>query len=113
MTTKLVYAASLFQCSLYISYIGCFALHSSCPTPFVQLVALLYSDKKTGEVASIHRRDPFNLYLPSSKSLPASKNGSPLSGSNRHQETWECELETSLGMSNLKPHQCHHTACTS
>ena len=84
MTIRLVYAASLFQCSLYISYIGCFALHRSCPTPFVQVVALLYPDIKTGEVASTHCHDPFNLYPPSSESLPASKNGSPLSGSNRH-----------------------------
>jgi hypothetical protein len=37
---------------LTTSSIGCFALRSSCPTPFVQLVALLYSDKKPGEVAT-------------------------------------------------------------
>ncbi|KAJ7476149.1 armadillo-type protein [Mycena latifolia] len=44
----------LLRCfkALSTSSIGCFALRSSCPTPFVQLVALLYSDKKPGEVAT-------------------------------------------------------------
>ncbi|KZV59875.1 hypothetical protein PENSPDRAFT_644700 [Peniophora sp. CONT] len=38
--------------ALSTSSIGCFALRSSCPTPFVQLLTLLYSDKKPGEVAT-------------------------------------------------------------
>lgn len=44
----------LLRCfkALSTSEIGCFALRSSCPTPFVQLVSLLYSDKKPGEVAT-------------------------------------------------------------
>jgi hypothetical protein len=44
----------LLRClkALTTSSIGCFALRSSCPTPFVQLVSLLYSDKKPGDVAS-------------------------------------------------------------
>ncbi|GLB40330.1 putative diaphanous GTPase-binding domain containing protein [Lyophyllum shimeji] len=44
----------LLRClkALSTSSIGCFALRSSCPTPFAQLVALLYSDKKPGDVAS-------------------------------------------------------------
>ncbi|KAJ7227425.1 armadillo-type protein [Mycena pura] len=44
----------LLRCfkALSTSSIGCFALRSSCPTPFVQLVSLLYSDKKPGEVAT-------------------------------------------------------------
>jgi hypothetical protein len=44
----------LLRClkALSTSSIGCFALRSSCPTPFVQLVALLYSDKKPGDVAT-------------------------------------------------------------
>ncbi|KAF7965950.1 hypothetical protein HWV62_40752 [Athelia sp. TMB] len=43
----------LLRCmkALSTSEIGCFALRSSCPTPFVQLVSLLYSDKKPGDVA--------------------------------------------------------------
>ncbi|KAF7374602.1 Drf-GBD domain-containing protein [Mycena sanguinolenta] len=44
----------LLRCfkALSTSSIGCFALRSSCPTPFVQLVALLFSDKKPGDVAT-------------------------------------------------------------
>lgn len=38
--------------ALSTSSIGCFALRSSCPTPFTQLTALLYSDKKPGDLAS-------------------------------------------------------------
>ncbi|KAG8859288.1 hypothetical protein FRB96_004503 [Tulasnella sp. 330] len=44
----------LLRCfkALSTSSIGCFALRSSCPTPFTQLTALLYSDKKPGDLAS-------------------------------------------------------------
>ncbi|KIL67542.1 hypothetical protein M378DRAFT_159355 [Amanita muscaria Koide BX008] len=44
----------LLRClkALSTSSIGCFALRSSCPTPFVQLVSLLYSDKKPGDVTT-------------------------------------------------------------
>jgi hypothetical protein len=44
----------LLRCfkALSTSEIGCFALRSQCPRPFVQLVSLLYSDKKPGEVAT-------------------------------------------------------------
>ncbi|QRV90145.1 GTPase-binding protein rid1 [Ceratobasidium sp. AG-Ba] len=38
--------------ALSTSSIGCFALRSSVPTPFVQLVSLLYSDKKPGDICS-------------------------------------------------------------
>ncbi|KAG8752387.1 hypothetical protein FRC11_008402 [Ceratobasidium sp. 423] len=38
--------------ALSTSSIGCFALRSSAPTPFVQLVSLLYSDKKPGDICS-------------------------------------------------------------
>ncbi|CAE6465493.1 hypothetical protein ACGC1H_002546 [Rhizoctonia solani] len=38
--------------ALSTSSIGCFALRSSAPTPFVQLVSLLYSDKKPGDIGS-------------------------------------------------------------
>ncbi|KAJ7762045.1 armadillo-type protein [Mycena maculata] len=63
----------LLRCfkALSTSSIGCFALRSSCPTPFVQLVALLYSDKKPGEVATRQLivdllLTLFDLYPPSS-----------------------------------------------
>lgn len=44
----------LLRCfkALSTSSIGCFALRSSCPTPFTQLTALLYSDKRPGDLAS-------------------------------------------------------------
>lgn len=44
----------LLRCfkALSTSTIGCFALRSSCPTPFVQLVSLLYSDKKPGDLCT-------------------------------------------------------------
>ncbi|CAE7176245.1 unnamed protein product [Rhizoctonia solani] len=38
--------------ALSTSSIGCFALRSSAPTPFVQLISLLYSDKKPGDICS-------------------------------------------------------------
>lgn len=87
----------LLRCfkALSTSSIGCFALRSSCPTPFIQLVSLLYSDKKPGEVATRQLIVDlllllFELYPPSS--LP--------SGSSRRQrEAWESE--SSLPTSNL------------
>lgn len=44
----------LLRCikALSTSAVGCTALRSCCPTPFTQLVSLLYSDKKPGDVAS-------------------------------------------------------------
>jgi hypothetical protein len=44
----------LLKCfkALSTSSIGCFALRSSAPRPFVQLVSLMYSDKKPGDVGS-------------------------------------------------------------
>ncbi|KAF9509681.1 hypothetical protein BS47DRAFT_1411651 [Hydnum rufescens UP504] len=44
----------LLRCfkALSTSSIGCFALRTSCPTPFNELVALLYSDKKPGDLCS-------------------------------------------------------------
>ncbi|KAJ6532087.1 armadillo-type protein [Mycena capillaripes] len=79
----------LLRCfkALSTSSIGCFALRSSCPTPFVQLVALLYSDKKPGDVATRQLIVDlliilFELY-PSS-SLPSLGNRSYL-----RREAWE------------------------
>ncbi|CAG7849173.1 SubName: Full=Uncharacterized protein {ECO:0000313/EMBL:CCA68783.1} [Serendipita indica DSM 11827] len=44
----------LLRCfkALSTSSIGCFALRSSAPRPFVQLISLLYSDKKPGDACS-------------------------------------------------------------
>ncbi|KAJ2918485.1 hypothetical protein MD484_g1959, partial [Candolleomyces efflorescens] len=96
----------LLRCfkALSTSSIGCFALRSSCPTPYVQLVSLLYSDKKPGDVATRQLIVDlllilFELYPPSS--LPStSKHGSLLSGRTRqHREAWESQ--TSLATSNV------------
>ena len=42
----------LLRCfkALSPSSFGCFALHSKCPPPFVQLASLMYSDKKLGDM---------------------------------------------------------------
>ncbi|KAJ4477395.1 armadillo-type protein [Lentinula aciculospora] len=78
----------LLRCfkALSTSSIGCVALRSSSPTPWCQLVTLLYSDKKPGEVATrqlivelLHVL--FDLY-PSS-SLPSS------GGKSSHREIWD------------------------
>ena len=44
----------LLRCfkALSTSAIGCAALRSACPTPFGQLIRLLYSDKKPGDVST-------------------------------------------------------------
>lgn len=53
----------LLRCfkALSTSSIGCFALRSSCPRPFVQLASLMYSDKRPGDVAT--RRLIVELFL--------------------------------------------------
>ncbi|KAA1467753.1 hypothetical protein DENSPDRAFT_847772 [Dentipellis sp. KUC8613] len=69
----------LLRClkALETSSIGCFALRSSCPTPFQQLVTLLFSDKKPGDVATRQLIVDLILILfelyPSSSSLPPSR----------------------------------------
>lgn len=55
--------------ALSTSEIGCFALRSQYPRPFVQLISLLYSDKKPGDVASRQQiteliATSFDLYPP-------------------------------------------------
>jgi len=96
----------LLRCfkALSTSSIGCFALRSSCPTPFVQLVSLLYSDKKPGEIATRQLIVElllllFDLYPPSSLPATSNKPGSLLSGQSRQREAWESE--STLVASNL------------
>lgn len=88
----------LLRCfkALSTSSIGCVALRSSSPTPWGQLVTLLYSDKKPGEVATrqlivelLHIL--FDLY-PSS-SLPSS-------GRSPHREIWDSD-SAPLGSGNV------------
>lgn len=71
----------LLRCvkAMSTSSVGCVALRSCCPTPFAQLVTLLYSDKRPGEVGTKQLIIElillmFDLYplssLPSSGSIP-------------------------------------------
>jgi hypothetical protein len=80
----------LLRCfkALSTSSIGCFALRSSCPTPFAQLVSLIYSDKKPGDVATRQLITDLllllvDLYPPSS--LPSSS----AAARPRRHETWD------------------------
>ncbi|KAE9402881.1 hypothetical protein BT96DRAFT_1083666 [Gymnopus androsaceus JB14] len=89
----------LLRCfkALSTSSIGCNALRSSMPTPWAQLVKLIYSDKKPGEVGTRQlivelMHILFELY-PSS-SLPSSGNRSP------YREVWDSD-PTLLGSSNV------------
>ncbi|KAJ6520877.1 armadillo-type protein [Mycena vulgaris] len=90
----------LLRCfkALSTSSIGCFALRSSCPTPFVQLVALLYSDKKPGEVAT--RQLIVDLLLILFELYPSSS--LPALGGRPHprREAWET-ASTAPASSNL------------
>ncbi|KAL0953243.1 hypothetical protein HGRIS_004496 [Hohenbuehelia grisea] len=88
----------LLRCvkALTTSSIGCVALRSSCPTPFAQLISLLYSDKKPGDVATRQLIVDlllllFDLYPPSA--LPCSSNRS-------RREIWDQSI-SSLQPSNL------------
>ena len=103
MTTRLVYATSLFRSSLYIFHP---LLYSSqlMSNPFRTVSCSALSDKKPGEVASrqlifailliciLHR---LSLYLLPKMAL--------LFQEAIAAENLGCELENSLGMSNLKP----------
>ena len=100
----------LLRClkALSTSSIGCFALRSSCPTPFVQLVSLLYSDKKPGDVATRQLIVElllilFDLYPPTA--LPSvSGNGPYLSRVQRH-EAWEEDKSTPTSVTLPAPHR--------
>ena len=86
--------------ALSTSEIGCFALRSSCPTPFAQLVTLLYSDKRPGDVATRQLIVDllmilFELY-PSS-SLPSVGSVPP------RQEIWETSPRHTITLPH--PHQ--------
>ncbi|KAG0706746.1 armadillo-type protein [Suillus ampliporus] len=94
----------LLRCfkALSTSAIGCFALRSSCPTPFVQLVSLLYSDKKPGEVAT--RQLIVELLLILFELYPSSS--LPSTGSRPRREAWEPEGRSSSSLITLPaPHK--------
>lgn len=84
----------LLRCfkALSTSSIGCFALRSSCPTPYVQLVSLLYSDKKPGDVAT--RQLIVELLLILFDIYPSSS--LPSSGGRPRQEPWESGIPSNV-----------------
>ncbi|KAI9439764.1 armadillo-type protein [Lactarius indigo] len=86
--------------ALSTSEIGCFALRSSCPTPFAQLISLLYSDKKPGDVATRQLIVDllmilFELYPPSS--LPSIGSVPP------RTEVWETTPRSTITLPH--PHR--------
>ena len=83
----------LLRCfrALATSTVGCSALRSASPAPYTQLVRLLFSDKKPGDVATRQLMTDlllslFDLYPPSS--LPSSA-GVSTGPSARRRELWE------------------------
>ncbi|KIP10477.1 hypothetical protein PHLGIDRAFT_84977 [Phlebiopsis gigantea 11061_1 CR5-6] len=89
----------LLRCvkALSTSAVGCVALRSCSPTPFGQLVTLLYSDKRPGDVATRQLIVElilllFDLYplssLPSSGSVPSSTSSTQGHGRSR-SAPWE------------------------
>ncbi|TFK70322.1 hypothetical protein BDN72DRAFT_958920 [Pluteus cervinus] len=97
----------LLRCfkALSTSSIGCFALRSSCPTPFAQLVSLLYSDKKPGDVPTRQLIVElllilFELYPPSA--LPSGSSGR---SSRMRREAWEADSSSSNIITLPSPHK--------
>ncbi|THH29930.1 hypothetical protein EUX98_g4256 [Antrodiella citrinella] len=93
----------LLRCfkALTTSGVGCAALRSIAPTPFAQLVSLLYSDKRPGDVASRQLiaeliLSLFDLYPPSS--LPSV--GSPHPGNLSHIRSTSLPWENDSGASS-------------
>lgn len=104
----------LLRCikAMSTSSIGCAALRSSCPTPFVQLVALLYSDKRPGDIATRQLIVElltilFELYPPSSlPALSSSASGSNTGRFRAHREVWDAESPSPTGLISLPaPHK--------
>ncbi|OJA17141.1 hypothetical protein AZE42_05097 [Rhizopogon vesiculosus] len=94
----------LLRCfkALSTSSIGCFALRSSCPTPFVQLVSLLYSDKKPGDIAT--RQLIVELLLILFEIYPSSS--IPSTGVRLRREAWEADGRSSSSLITLPaPHK--------
>lgn len=85
----------LLRClkALSTSATGCDALRSAAPAPFAQLVRLLYSDKRPGDVPS--RQLIVELLLVLFQLYPASEVSQPSSSSrpvSRRQEIWEIQM---------------------
>ena len=88
--------------ALSTSSIGCSALRSASPAPYAQLVRLLYSDKKPGDVATRQLIVDlllilFDLYPPSSLPSPISPD------TPRRREVWEETDESCYSLIHENP----------
>ncbi|KAH9831544.1 armadillo-type protein [Rhodofomes roseus] len=113
----------LLRCfkALMTSAVGCAALRSCCPAPYTQIVTVLYSDKRPGDVATRHLMIELLLSLyelyPSS-SLPSTGNpsrGSPTSpyGHNRTRSVpWESEASATLSTGLIVLPPPHSSVCS-
>lgn len=100
----------LLRClkALSTSSIGCFALRSSCPMPFVQLVSLLYSDKKPGDVATRQLIVElllilFELYP--ATALPSGSGSGPYPSRAQRYEAWEEDQDAPNSVTLPAPHR--------
>ena len=100
----------LLRClkALSTSSIGCFALRSSCPMPFVQLVSLLYSDKRPGDVATRQLivellLNLFDLYP--STALPSGSGNGPYPNRAQRYEAWEEDKDAPASVTLPAPHR--------
>jgi len=113
----------LLRCfkALTTSSVGCAALRSCCPAPYSQIVTVLYSDKRPGEVATRHLMIEmllglFELYPTSS--LPSTGNplgGSPTSpyGHNRTRSVpWESGSTAPLSTGLIVLPPPHSSVCS-
>lgn len=101
----------LLRCfkALGTSVAGCNALRSCCPTPFVQLVSLLYSDKKPGDVATRQLiveliSSLFDLYPPSSLPAPGSPTHGTYGHARSHSIPWDADSSSSNIITLPSPH---------
>lgn len=99
----------LLRCfkALSTSSVGCSALRSSCPMPFTQLIALLYSDKKPGDVATRQLIADLLLLIPEifpPSSLPST--GATADRPRPRCEVWErCTTRSSQIITLPPPHK--------
>ncbi|OBZ72179.1 GTPase-binding protein rid1 [Grifola frondosa] len=97
----------LLRCikALSTSSVGCTALRSSCPSPFAQLITLLYSDKRPGDISTRQLVVElllilFELYPPSSLPSIGSPTAATFSHSYSSPAPWENNMRASTS-SNL------------
>jgi hypothetical protein len=96
---QLLHALLLCLKALGTSSIGCCALRTAAPAPWTQLISLLYSDKKPGDVAT--RAIIVDLVMFLFELYPSSALPSP-SAASRRTEAWESSAD--LGQAGIIRH---------